>query len=111
MIQIVWEFRVRQEQQAEFERHYAPAGTWAQFFRRDAAYKGTQLLRDLGDPGRYVTIDTWEDQDSYGAFRAMHRQEYTALDHEMQALTESEKRLGVFEVANGQPQSARTVKS
>jgi hypothetical protein len=55
-----------------------------------------QLLHDITDPSRYVTIDTWEDEDSYGAFRAVNRQEYSALDQQMEALTESEKRLGVF---------------
>jgi quinol monooxygenase YgiN len=54
------------------------------------------LLHDITDPSRYVTIDTWEDEDSYGAFRAMNRQEYSALDQQMEALTESENRLGVF---------------
>jgi heme-degrading monooxygenase HmoA len=96
MIQIVWEFHVREQQRSDFERHYAAAGTWAEFFQRDAAYKATQLLHDITDPSRYVTIDTWEDEDSYGAFRAMNRQEYGALDQQMEALTESETRLGVF---------------
>ncbi|HEX9119163.1 MAG TPA: antibiotic biosynthesis monooxygenase [Terriglobales bacterium] len=96
MIQIVWEFHVREEQRSDFERHYAVGGTWAEFFQRDAAYQGTQLLHDITDPSRYVTIDTWEDEDSYGAFRALNRQEYSALDQQMEALTESEQRLGVF---------------
>jgi hypothetical protein len=48
----------------------------------------------------YVTIDTGEDEDSYGAFRAVNRQEYSALDQQMEALTESEKRLGVFRVVS-----------
>ena len=96
MIQIVWEFQVREEQRGDFERHYAAGGTWAEFFQRDPAYKGTQLLHDITDPGRYVTIDIWDDDDSYGAFRAINRQEYSALDQQIEALTESEKRLGVF---------------
>ncbi len=100
MIQIVWEFRVREERRGEFERHYAAGGTWAEFFRRDAAYHGTQLLHDISDPGRYITIDTWDDADSYGAFRAVNRQAYTALDQEMEALTDSETRLGVFAVVS-----------
>jgi quinol monooxygenase YgiN len=100
MIQIVWEFRIAADKRDDFERHYAASGTWAEFFQRDAAYKGTQLLRDRTDPCRYVTIDRWDDEDSYGAFRAMHRQEYTALDQQMQALTESEQRVGVFEVVS-----------
>ena len=100
MIQIVWEFHVRQEQRSDFERHYAAGGTWAEFFQRAAAYKGTQLLHDIADPGRYVTIDIWDDEDSYGAFRAINRQEYSALDQQMEALTETEKSLGVFAVVS-----------
>ncbi len=98
MIQIVWEFHVPADKREEFERHYAANGTWAEFFQRDAAFKGTQLLRDMADPKRYFTIDSWEDEDAYGAFRAQHYQEYNTLDQQMEALTQSEKRIGVFEV-------------
>ena len=97
MIQIVWEFLVPEDKRAEFERHYAADGTWTEFFERDAAYKGTQLLHDTNDPARYVTIDTWDDGEAYGAFRAMHHQEYNALDQEMESLATLEKRLGVFQ--------------
>lgn len=97
MIQIIWEFRVAPDKRPDFERHYAADGTWAKFFRRDEAYKGTQLLHDTSDPSRYLTIDLWDDEDSYGSFRTMHHKEYTALDQEMQSLTESEKRIGAFQ--------------
>jgi len=97
MIQIIWEFQVPEDKRGDFERHYAAGGTWAEFFKRDTAYQGTQLLHDMTDPRRYVTIDIWDDEDSYGAFRAMHHKEYAALDQEMEALTEQEKRLGVFQ--------------
>ncbi len=96
MVLVVWEFRVKDGKNAEFEKHYGDKGTWAEFFRRDAAYKGTQLARDLTDPQRYLTVDSWEDEEAYGAFRAVNRQEYTALDQEMEALTESEKKVGIF---------------
>ncbi len=105
MIQIMWEFRVPAEKRAEFERHYSAAGTWAEFFQRDAAYRGTQLLRDISDPGRYLTLDSWEDEESYSGFRASHRQEYAVLDQKMEELTESEKRVGVFEIALNGPAS------
>ena len=97
MIQIVWEFRVAPKHRAEFERHYGATGVWAEFFRRDPAYRVTHLLRDLADPSRYLTIDLWDDWNPYQAFRAAYRQEYAALDQQMEALTESERELGVFE--------------
>ena len=98
MIHIIWEFRVRPGSEAEFEEHYSAQGTWAQFFRQDPAYHGTQLLRDAEDPRRYVTIDAWDDESSYGAFRATYREQYNAIDQQMESLTESEKRIGVFQV-------------
>jgi heme-degrading monooxygenase HmoA len=97
MIQIVWEFQVPEDKRADFERHYAAGGTWAEFFKRDNAYKGTQLLHDISEPGRYVTVDTWDDEEAYGAFRAMYHQEYNDLDKETEALTTLEKRLGIFQ--------------
>ncbi len=98
MIHIIWEFNVRAGQEAEFEKHYSGQGTWAQFFRRDAAYRGTRLVRDSSQPRRYVTIDAWDDEAAYGAFRVTNRAEYTTIDEQMKPLLESEKRLGVFEV-------------
>ena len=97
MIQIVWEFQVEEDKRAEFERHYASGGSWAELFQRDPAYKGTRLLHDITEPCRYVTIDTWDDEDSYGGFRAMYAQEYNALDQEMEELTTAEKKLGIFQ--------------
>ncbi|MGI9104103.1 MAG: antibiotic biosynthesis monooxygenase family protein [Terriglobales bacterium] len=96
MVIVVWEFQVKAGKNEEFEKHYGANGTWAEFFRRDATYRGTQLVRDLSDAQRYATMDTWEDEEAYGAFRAVNRQEYAALDQEMEALTESEKRVGIF---------------
>ncbi len=98
MIHIIWEFQVRAGQEAEFEKHYSGQGTWAQFFRRDPAYRGTRLVRDSSQPRRYVIIDAWDDEASYGAFRVTNRAEYTTIDEQMKGLMESEKRLGVFEV-------------
>lgn len=98
MIHIIWEFRVRPGKEAEFENHYSDQGTWAKFFRQDPGYHGTQLVRDAADPHRYVTIDAWDDESAYGAFRVTYREQYNAIDKQMEALTESEKRIGVFQV-------------
>lgn len=100
MIHIIWEFRVRPGAEAEFENHYSGQGTWAKFFRQDSAYHGTQLLRDPSDPHRYLTIDAWDDESSYGAFRVTHREQYNAIDQQMESLTESENRIGVFQAVD-----------
>ena len=97
MTEIVWEFEVAAGQVAEFESHYGPKGTWVELFRRDRAFRGTSLLRDREKHGRYLTIDRWEDLDSYEAFRVQFAKEYQEVDLRMERLTLAEKRLGVFE--------------
>ena len=98
-LRILWEFRVRENRTPEFEEHYGGNGTWAQFFRRGKGYKETILLRDREVPGRYVTIDVWEDLASYRAFSGANAEEYKEIDRRCEALTEQERCLGFFETA------------
>jgi hypothetical protein len=94
---IVWEFRVKPESIAEFERVYGPEGSWARLFRRSADYEGTELLRDRGRAGRYLTIDRWTSHEALRKFKQEFAAEYAALDKECEQLTETELRLGDFE--------------
>lgn len=92
----VWEFRVRPEAVAEFERHYGPQGSWAQLFRQAPGYLETLLLRDAEEPLRYLTIDRWRSAADYRGFRARFAREYAALDARCEALTTGEAALGAF---------------
>jgi heme-degrading monooxygenase HmoA len=97
LFHILWEYRIREEKRAEFERHYMSDGTWAQLFRRDPGYRGTSLLRDPEDSARYLTIDQWDAAVSFKRFKKDFAAEYEAVDKQMEALTESERHLGSFE--------------
>ena len=112
MIEIVWEFEIAPGSQQEFEKHYGPEGTWVELFRRDPAFQSTSLLRDREKPARYITIDRWQDLRSYEAFRVQFAKEYQLVDLQMETLTLSEKRLGVFDsvdhAATFRPQSEST---
>ena len=96
MIEILWEFVARKDKVGEFEHHYAAAGTWAQFFGRSTAYRGTTLLRDSGN--RYVTRDCWDNLESFRDFRRQYALEYDEIDRACEDYTESERQIGVFEV-------------
>lgn len=98
MLNIVWEYVVKEGREAEFEKRYAAGGLWGQLFGQASQYRGTVLLRDRQTPRRYFTIDTWDDMESYEAFRAEFVKEYNALDSEFEALTESERRVGFLDV-------------
>ena len=82
---------------AEFERVYGAEGEWAAFFRGARGYIGTELLRDLEQPGRYLVIDRWESSDAYNAFAAARRDEYMRRVDETASLHRQELRFGTFE--------------
>jgi heme-degrading monooxygenase HmoA len=98
VIQVIWEFRVVPGKESEFERHYGPNGTWVHLFRKTTEFLGTELLRDSEVPGRYLTVDCWKDLKPYESFRKEFAAEYKGIDDQMEALTDSETRVGVFEV-------------
>ena len=95
MIALVFSYEVREPE--AFERTYGADGDWAQFFRQSRGYIGTELLRDVELPSRYLVIDRWESADAYNAFAAEQRDEYMRRVDETRFLYEQELRFGTFE--------------
>ena len=95
---IVWEFLISEESRLEFESIYGPGGPWAELFRQSPNYLGTELLRDLSRPGRYLTIDRWISREALHGFKQDHAAAYAALDAQCETLTEAETNLGDFEI-------------
>jgi heme-degrading monooxygenase HmoA len=93
---IVWEFRVRQSREAEFVQKYGPEGAWARFFRGSAGYIRTELVKDVSDHFRYLTLDYWQTEEEFDRFRREQLAGYERMDREFEGLTESETRLGAF---------------
>ena len=96
MIALVFGYEVTRDA-AEFERVYGMDGEWAGFFGQGRGYIGTELLRDVEAPGRYLVIDRWESVDAYNAFVAEHREEYMERVDAMRFHYDSELRFGTFE--------------
>ena len=97
MIYVLWEFTVPELHLAAFERAYGSDGLWARLFRRDPSYRETVLLKDEQRPGRYLTIDMWEDKDSYLRFKDRFAGDYQTIDQECEKLTSVERQIGTFE--------------
>jgi heme-degrading monooxygenase HmoA len=93
---IVWEFRVRPAREAEFVQKYGPEGAWARFFRGSRGYIRAELVRDVADHLRYLTLDYWQTEEEFSVFRGQNLAEYERLDKECEGLTEAETRLGAF---------------
>jgi heme-degrading monooxygenase HmoA len=95
VIALVFSYEVKDA--AEFEGVYGQKGEWAKFFGQGRGYIGTELLRDVEAPGRYLVLDRWESADAYNAFVAAHRKEYMERVDATRFLYDSELRFGTFE--------------
>lgn len=96
MFVVVWQFEIAEEKVSAFESAYGPEGEWAQLFRGSQSYKGTELLKDAYVPGGYLTIDRWENEEAFRAFRKDNDSAYEALDRACDALTTRETRIGAY---------------
>jgi heme-degrading monooxygenase HmoA len=110
MIQIVWQYVVKEEARAKFELAYGPGGAWSDLFSTSPGFRGAALLRDTSDPRKYLTIDSWDTEADRQAMLAKRQDEYAALDTAFKEWTESEVEVGTYRLlaeATVRPQGRR----
>ena len=88
MIALVFSYEVRDPE--AFERAYGADGEWAEFFRQGPGYIGTEVLRDVELPTRYLVIDRWDSAEAYN-------DEYMRRVDDTRFFYEQELRFGTFE--------------
>ena len=98
MIEIVWEFVVKEEARGQFELVSGPGGAWSKLFAPSPGYRGTTLLRDTNNHLRFLTIDFWETEAQHEQILAERAEEYASLHADLGGLTESKTEVGVFRV-------------
>jgi len=98
MIEIVWEFVVKEEARGQFELAYGPGGAWSKLFARCPGFRGATLLRDTKNPRRYLTIDFWDTLAQREQMLAERKAEYSNLDAAFPDWTESKTEVGIFRV-------------
>lgn len=98
MVEIVYEFIVKEEARGHFELAYGPGGVWSKLFGRSPGFRGTTVLRDTENPRRYLTIDLWDTEAQREQVLAERKAEYSSLDAAFGDWTESMTEVGVFRV-------------
>ena len=98
MVEIVWEFVVKEKARGQFELAYGPGGAWSKLFTRCPGFRGTTVLRDAKNPRRYLTIDLWETESQREQALAESKAEYSDLEAAFDAWTESRTEVGIFSV-------------
>lgn len=95
----IWEYLVAPSRVDDFQRAYGPEGDWVQLFTEAPGYLRTELHRDRANPWRFVTIDYWESEGAWKAFRIRFAERFEALDARCASLTTRETEIGRFEPA------------
>ncbi|MCJ7514230.1 MAG: antibiotic biosynthesis monooxygenase [Anaerolineales bacterium] len=98
MVEIVWEFVVKEEARGQFELAYGPGGAWSNLFARYPGFRGTTLLRDTKNPRRYLAIDLWETGAQRQQVLAERKAEYSRLDAAFADWIESRTEVGIFSI-------------
>jgi heme-degrading monooxygenase HmoA len=98
MIQILWEFLVKENAQVQFELAYGPGGAWSKLFAEAPGFRGTALLRDARNPRRYLAVDFWETSVDRERFLDDQRAAYAKLVAALAELSEAEREIGQFRV-------------
>jgi len=98
MVEIVWEFVIKEEARGQFELAYGPGGAWSKLFARCPGFRGTTLLRDTKNPRRYLTIDFWDTEAQREQMLAERKAEYSNLDAAFADWIESRTEVGIFSV-------------
>ena len=96
MITILWEYQVKADRIAEFEKIYAPDGEWAKLFQKSEGFIDTILIHSTDHPELYLTRDRWKSLKDYNLFLSKWKEEYEKLDKQCEGLTERESCLGTF---------------
>ena len=98
MIEIVWEFVVKEEARGQFDLAYGPGGAWSELFAQCPGFRGTTVLHDTQDPRRYLTIECWDTGSRREQVLAEREAEYAALDAALDDWIESKTEVGIFRV-------------
>jgi len=98
MIEIVWEFVVKEEARGQFELAYGPGGAWSKLLAQSPGFRGTTLLRDTRNPQRYLSIDLWDTEAEREQMLAERKAEYSDLEAAFDEWTESRTEVGIFTV-------------
>jgi len=98
MVEIVWEFVVKEEARGQFELAYGPGGAWSKLFARCPGFRGTTVLSDTKNRRRYLTIDLWETGAQREQALAEGKAETSHLEAALADWTESRTEVGTFSV-------------
>jgi hypothetical protein len=96
VIAVVWQFDVKSDRRAEFERFYGADGEWTMVSRKSRYFLGSSFLREFTPEPRYLLIEYWSEMLPYERHRLDLREEIDDLEGARNDLVASATPIGVF---------------
>jgi heme-degrading monooxygenase HmoA len=98
MIEIVWEFIIKETYRGQFELAFGPGGVWSKLYSRSPGFKGTTVLRDTEKHHRYLVIDLWSTEAQRNRALVEQKTEFEDMRTSLAEWTESTTEVGKFRV-------------
>lgn len=96
MVELVTAFVVNEDFRGRLELIFGPGGAWSSLFGKSPGFRGTTLLGDIHQPGRYLTIDYWDSEAEREQALAAAQADFEALAADLATWAETRTELGIF---------------
>lgn len=98
MIEIVWEFSISADNKGQLELVFGPGGAWSKVYAAAPGFRGTTVMRDIGQAARYLVVSVWDSEAAHEAANEANAPAYASLVETLKQLTVSQVEVGVFTV-------------
>lgn len=98
MIEIVYEYIVKEQYRRQFELAFGPGGLWSSLYAQCFGFRGTTVLRDTINNQRYLVIDLWDTVELHDQACADKQNAYTAQQSTFQEWTDKMSEFGSFRI-------------
>lgn len=98
MIEIIWDFLIKDESKGRFELAFGPGGAWDNLLGGCPGFRGITLLRGTENPRQYLMIELWDSEVHREQMLVDYRTEYANLDADISRWIESKTDMGTFRV-------------
>ena len=98
MVEIVWEFNIKDHNLGHFELIFGPGGAWSNLFGSCSGFRGATVLRDTSEKKRYLLVEVWDTEDKRKTCQDESGALYNALWTTLKQYSESIAEMGSFRV-------------
>jgi hypothetical protein len=93
MFKTIWQYQINLAFTKDFTENYKTDGNWAQLFKKSPNYLKTDFFKLEDKEDIFLTIDYWQNENSFKVFKINFKLEYDLLDKKCEKFTLEEIKL------------------